>query len=50
MDPSEQAATFLRYRDTNYINCLSPRDTEPDKIRMALLGALRSVLLLLLKT
>lgn len=41
IDPSEQAATFLRYRDTNYMNCLNPRDVEPDRVRLALLGAIR---------
>lgn len=41
IDPNAQAATFLRYRDTNYINTLSPKDMEPDKVRMSLLGAIR---------
>ncbi|KAL5017302.1 hypothetical protein ScPMuIL_006891 [Solemya velum] len=41
IDPNAQAATFLRYRDTNYINALSPADMEPEKIRMAALGAVR---------
>jgi len=42
VDTSGQAATFLRYRDTNYINALSPRDVEPERIRLSILGALRS--------
>lgn len=41
IDPSKQAATFLRYRDTNYLNCCNPRDMEPEVIRMALLGSIR---------
>jgi len=41
IDTSGQAATFLRYRDTNYINALSPRDVEPERIRLSVLGALR---------
>jgi len=43
VDTSGQAATFLRYRDTNFINALSPRDVEPERIRLSILGALRSV-------
>jgi len=35
--------TFLRYRDTNYINILNPKDVESEVLRMALLGALRLV-------
>lgn len=46
IDPSAQAATFLRYRDTNYLHALNPREMEPEKVRMALLGAIRSVNLL----
>ena len=42
IDTSGQAATFLRYRDTNYINALSPRDVEPARVRLSVLGALRS--------
>ncbi|XP_029448139.1 putative IQ motif and ankyrin repeat domain-containing protein LOC642574 homolog isoform X3 [Rhinatrema bivittatum] len=41
IDPSGQAAIFLRYRDTNYLNTLNPADMQPETIRMALLGALR---------
>lgn len=41
IDPNAQAATFLRYRDTNYINTLSPAQMEPEKIRMSVLGAVR---------
>lgn len=41
IDISRQIATFLRYRDTNYINACSPVDTVPEKIRLALLGAMR---------
>lgn len=41
IDPSAQASTFLRYRDTNYLNALSPTQMEPDKVRLALLGAIR---------
>ncbi|EDO28821.1 predicted protein [Nematostella vectensis] len=41
IDPSGQAAMFLRYRDTNYINALNPTQVEPEVIRLALLGAIR---------
>lgn len=41
IDPSQQAATFLRYRDTNYLNALSPIGMEPNTIRLALIGAIR---------
>lgn len=41
IDPSGQAATFLRYRDTNYICALKPVDMEPERIRLAVLGAVR---------
>ena len=43
IDANQQAATFLRYRDTNYLNVCSPKHMEPDTIRMALLGAIRFV-------
>ncbi|KAL3869152.1 hypothetical protein ACJMK2_041866 [Sinanodonta woodiana] len=41
IDTTGQAATFLRYRDTNYIRALSPVDMEQDKARLAILGAIR---------
>ncbi|BFZ16284.1 hypothetical protein BsWGS_19323 [Bradybaena similaris] len=41
IDPSGQATTFLRYRDTNYVNALRPADMESNNVRMCLLGALR---------
>lgn len=39
IDEREQAATFLRYRDTNYIHLLEPQ--LPDRFRLALVGAIR---------
>ena len=41
VDISTQAVTFLRYRDTNYLNVLNPRDVEKQTLRMALVGAIR---------
>ncbi|XP_032323482.1 putative IQ motif and ankyrin repeat domain-containing protein LOC642574 homolog [Camelus ferus] len=41
IDPSGQAATFLRYQDTNYVFALNPDHLRPERIRLALLGALR---------
>ncbi|XP_052354302.1 IQ motif and ankyrin repeat domain-containing protein 1-like isoform X5 [Oncorhynchus keta] len=41
VDTYGQAATFLRYRDTNYLDALHPGDMQPDKLRLALLGAIR---------
>lgn len=43
IDPSGQAATFLRYQDTNYVDTLNPEHLRPERIRLALLGALRCV-------
>lgn len=41
IDPSGQAAIFLRYRDTNYLNAVNPSDVSTETIRLALLGAIR---------
>ncbi|KAM9689697.1 IQ motif and ankyrin repeat domain-containing protein 1 isoform 7-T9 [Dama dama] len=41
IDPSGQAATFLRYQDTNYMDAVNPDHLRPERIRLALLGALR---------
>ncbi|XP_039220579.1 IQ motif and ankyrin repeat domain-containing protein 1 isoform X3 [Crotalus tigris] len=41
IDPSGQAAIFLRYRDTNYLNTATPADMAVEAIRLALLGSLR---------
>ncbi|CAD5125234.1 DgyrCDS13477 [Dimorphilus gyrociliatus] len=41
IDISGQASTFLRYRDTNYLNALNLSEMEPEKIRLCILGALR---------
>lgn len=41
IDPKQQCATFLRYRDTNYINCLDQRHMNPDSLRKLLIGAIR---------
>nr|XP_015212678.1 PREDICTED: putative IQ motif and ankyrin repeat domain-containing protein LOC642574 homolog isoform X1 [Lepisosteus oculatus]XP_015212679.1 PREDICTED: putative IQ motif and ankyrin repeat domain-containing protein LOC642574 homolog isoform X1 [Lepisosteus oculatus] len=41
IDPSGQAATFLRYRDTNYLDALNPEHMQPEVLRVALLGAIR---------
>ncbi|XP_013375510.1 PREDICTED: putative IQ motif and ankyrin repeat domain-containing protein LOC642574 homolog isoform X3 [Chinchilla lanigera] len=41
IDPSGQAATFLRYQDTNYLDTMNPEHLRPETIRLALLGALR---------
>ena len=41
MDPSGQAATFLRYRDTNYLDAMNPENMQPEKLTLALLGAIR---------
>ena len=43
IDWSLQVSIFLRYRDTNYVNMCSPYDTDPDRLRLALLGAIRLV-------
>ncbi|RUS72886.1 hypothetical protein EGW08_019346 [Elysia chlorotica] len=41
IDQSGQASTFLRYRDTNYINSIRPADMENNNIRRCLLGSIR---------
>ncbi|XP_030897301.1 putative IQ motif and ankyrin repeat domain-containing protein LOC642574 homolog [Leptonychotes weddellii] len=41
IDPSGQAATFLRYQDTSYVDAVNPAHLRPDRIWLALLGALR---------
>ncbi|XP_021375352.1 putative IQ motif and ankyrin repeat domain-containing protein [Mizuhopecten yessoensis] len=41
IDPNAQVATFLRYRDTNYLNALSPAQMEADKARLAIIGSIR---------
>ncbi|XP_025110079.1 putative IQ motif and ankyrin repeat domain-containing protein [Pomacea canaliculata] len=41
IDTSGQATTFLRYRDTNYINTIRPTDMEEGRLRLAIVGALR---------
>ncbi|XP_055288218.1 IQ motif and ankyrin repeat domain-containing protein 1 isoform X3 [Moschus berezovskii] len=41
IDPSGLAATFLRYQDTNYVDAVNPDHLRPERIRLALLGALR---------
>ncbi|XP_035315207.1 putative IQ motif and ankyrin repeat domain-containing protein LOC642574 homolog isoform X1 [Cricetulus griseus] len=41
IDPSGQAATFLRYQDTNYVDTVNPEHLRPETIRQALIGALR---------
>ncbi|MGH0158210.1 UNVERIFIED_CONTAM: hypothetical protein FKN15_062905 [Acipenser sinensis] len=41
IDPSGQASTFLRYRDTNYTDALNPEHMKPEVLRLALLGAIR---------
>ncbi|ELW63402.1 hypothetical protein TREES_T100016033 [Tupaia chinensis] len=45
IDPSGQAATFLRYQDTNYVDTVNPEHLRPERIRLALLGALSRGLL-----
>lgn len=41
IDQNEQAATFLRYRDTNYVNCLDMQSMQTSRFRLALIGAIR---------
>ncbi|CAK8672610.1 unnamed protein product [Clavelina lepadiformis] len=41
IDTTGQASTFLRYRDTNYVCALNPKDVEEERMRMSLIGAIR---------
>ena len=43
IDQNDQAITYLRYRDTNFINCLDMQVMKPEPIRRALLGAIRYI-------
>ena len=47
IDESGQAATFLKYRDTNYICAINPSQMQPEVLRIALLGSIRSELIFL---
>lgn len=41
VEPSGQTATFLRFQDTNYVDTVNPDHLRPQRIRLALPGALR---------
>lgn len=41
IDPTGQASTFLRYRDTNYLCALNPKQMNEEVVRLAILGAIR---------
>jgi len=41
IDVSQQASVFVRYMDTNYVNALSSKDMEPNRLRRSVLGAIR---------
>ena len=41
IDSSGQAITFLKYRDTNYLNVLDPKEMDAQTLRLALLGSIR---------
>ena len=41
IDQNDQASTFLRYRDTNYLNCLDMQSMQGEKFRRSLIGAIR---------
>jgi len=44
IDPTEIVSRFVQYRDVNLLNALNSEHMKPEKIRLALLGALRYVL------
>ena len=41
MDESGQAATFLKYRDVNFLLAVGQGNMDPEIIRKALIGAVR---------
>lgn len=41
IDEETRAATFLRYRNVNYLALMNSRDMEPERIRLAILGGIR---------
>eukprot|EP00918_Siedleckia_nematoides_P094363 GHVU01207245.1.p1 GENE.GHVU01207245.1~~GHVU01207245.1.p1 ORF type:complete len:213 (-),score=44.14 GHVU01207245.1:143-781(-) len=41
IDTVGQAATFLKYRDANYINAVSQEELQAERLRLALIGAIR---------
>ena len=44
MDENERVLVFLRHRDCNNLDALGQHDMDPEMIRKAILGAMRSVL------
>eukprot|EP00800_Vazella_pourtalesii_P014151 TRINITY_DN3515_c0_g1_i1.p2 TRINITY_DN3515_c0_g1~~TRINITY_DN3515_c0_g1_i1.p2 ORF type:complete len:256 (-),score=64.71 TRINITY_DN3515_c0_g1_i1:1180-1947(-) len=41
VDKNGNVETFMRYRDVNYLDTFNPSNMEPERIRMAILGAIR---------
>ena len=41
IDISKQASVFLRYLDTNYVNCLSRNHMDADRLRRSIVGSVR---------
>ena len=41
LDSNDVACTYLRYRDTNYVNCLNLQAMKAEMLRKAIIGAIR---------
>ena len=41
LDKNGNVETFMRYRDVNFMDTFNPSNMEPERIRLALLGAIR---------
>lgn len=41
IDETGQASIFIRYSDSNYLNAVNPSNMDPERMRIALLGAVR---------
>jgi hypothetical protein len=41
IDPTSRATTFLRHRDVNYLSAMNKEAMTPERIRLALIGAIR---------
>lgn len=41
LDENTRVSAFLRHRDTNYLDCLESRSMEPERLRIAVISAIR---------
>lgn len=41
IDETTRVSAFLRHRDTNYLDCLEKQSMEPERLRIAVISAIR---------